>query len=230
MDAAARLAGGAAHDFNNLLTAILLNADVLASRLANDAKLRPLAEGILEAAERAADLTKRLLAFSSRQLLDIGEADLGAVLRGMQDDMRRALGDRITLALETGPTRPARADPDRFRDTVLMLLDNARDAMPEGGGVTVAAKDAVLDAKAAGPRDIAPGDYVTVTIADTGAGMTADVAAHAVEPFFTTKERGKGAGLGLSVAYGFARQCGGHLEIETQPGGGTRVTLFFPRD
>ncbi|HKA71160.1 MAG TPA: ATP-binding protein [Xanthobacteraceae bacterium] len=230
MEAVGQLTGGVAHDFNNLLTAILLNADVLADRM-TDEKLRPLAEATRMAAERGADLTKRLLAFGRRQVLEPRPTDLNTLVEGMEQLMRRTLGEHI--AIEFRPAAdlwPAKVDPGQLEAAVLNLAVNARDAMVQGGRLTIETTNVEVDEGfAAMNADAAPGEYVMVSVSDTGGGMPPDVLERAFEPFFTTKPVGKGTGLGLSMVYGFVKQSGGHLKIYSELGMGTVVRLYFPR-
>jgi PAS domain S-box-containing protein len=224
-----QLTGGIAHDFNNLLTSILLNADVLASLL--DDKLRPLAESMRLAAERGADLTRRLLAFGRRQMLEPRPTDIRELLAGMEPLMHRTLGEHIEIkALHAGGLWHATIDPGQLENAVLNLAVNARDAMPNGGRLTIETTNMALevDQTSAFP-EAKPGQYVMITVADTGCGMTAEVAARAFEPFFTTKDVGKGTGLGLSMVYGFVQQSGGHVRITSEVGAGTVVRLYLPR-
>jgi signal transduction histidine kinase len=212
--AARRLAAATAHDFNNFLTAILLNADALASRLPAGSELRPLADALLEAAERAAALAKRLRGFAGRQMLAIRPVDVDALLAGMEAPIRAALGTRIVLTLElrAGGVEAA-ADPAALEAAILALVANARDAMPDGGRLAI-------------ETAASPGGRVTIAVRDDGDGMTETVLARAIEPFFTTKDA---AGFGLSLVSGFAAQCSGALAIHSRPGEGACVTLALPR-
>jgi signal transduction histidine kinase len=218
LEAASRVAAGAAHDINNFLTAILLNADLLASRLTGSRDLQPLAQTILEAAEHAAGLTKRLQAFGCRQGLDLRATDVKALLAGLQPQLRETLGSPNSLALSCGDGPAiARTDAALLQAAMLELAANARDAMPDGGSLAI--ELSVTD------------DAVMIAVADTGVGMSEAVAAQAFEPFFTTKETGGGriAGFGLSSIYGFVVQSGGRVAIRSRPGDGTCVTLHLPR-
>jgi PAS domain S-box-containing protein len=224
-----QLTGGIAHDFNNLLTSILLNADVLASIL--DDKLRPLAEAVRLAAERGADLTRRLLAFGRRQMLEPRPTNVTQLLGGMEPLMRRTLGEHIEIGLrhEADPWS-ATVDPGQLENAVLNLAVNARDAMPNGGKLTIETANVALDAdQTADNPEIKPGEYVMIAVTDTGTGMPPDVVARAFEPFFTTKDVGKGTGLGLSMVYGFVKQSGGGVRMHSQVGHGTVVRLYLPR-
>ena len=231
MEAMGQLTGGVAHDFNNLLTVILGNAEHIAEKLAAHAELRTFAEGIVTAAERGAELTRSLLAFSRKQPLRPKDTDIGRQILGMEQLLRRTLGEHIECQfLLDRDLWLASVDPGQLGSALLNLVLNARDAMPDGGELTVEARNASLDpADGQLNGDAAPGDYVMVTVTDTGTGMTPEVAARAFEPFFTTKEVGKGTGLGLSMVYGFAQQSGGSMKIHSELGHGTAIRLFFPR-
>ncbi len=189
------------------------------------------AESIVTAAERGAELTRSLLAFSRKQPLMPKDVDIARQVLGMEQLLRRTLGEHIECEFLLDQDQwLASVDPGQLASALLNLVLNARDAMPEGGRLTVEVRKASLDkAYAEQNNDARPGDYVMVTVTDTGSGMTPEVAARAFEPFFTTKEVGKGTGLGLSMVYGFAQQSGGSMKINSKPGHGTAVTLFFPR-
>ncbi len=231
MEAMGQLTGGVAHDFNNLLTVILGNAEHIAEKLAPHAELRSFAEGIVTAAERGAELTRSLLAFSRKQPLMPKDIDIGRQVLGMEQLLRRTLGEHIKCEfLLDRNLWLASVDPGQLASALLNLVLNARDAMPEGGKLTVEVRNAALDKANAEQNGTArPGDYVMVAVTDTGSGMTPEVAARAFEPFFTTKEVGKGTGLGLSMVYGFAQQSGGSMKIDSEPGHGTVIKLFFSR-
>jgi signal transduction histidine kinase len=231
MEALGQLTGGLAHDFNNLLTVLLGNAEHLAEKLAADAELRKFAEGIVAAAERGAELTNTLLAFSRKQPLAPKDIDIGQKILVMEQLLRRTLGAHIECEfLLDRDLWLATVDPGQLASALLNLVLNARDAMPKGGKLTVEIRNASLDQAYADLNgDVQPGDYVMVAVTDTGTGMAPEVAARAFEPFFTTKDVGKGTGLGLSMAYGFAKQSGGSMKIESEPGHGTVIKLFFPR-
>ena len=230
MEAVGQLTGGVAHDFNNMLTAILLNADVLATQIQNDG-LRQLAVAMRHAAEHGADLTRRLLAFGRRQTLEAQPTDINELLCDMEPLMQRTLGEHIEIAFLRGSDLwPATVDRAQLENAVLNLAVNARDAMPHGGRLTIETANAELDEEfAADTPDVRAGSYVMVAVGDTGAGMSRDVLAHAFEPFFTTKEVGKGTGLGLSMVYGFVKQSEGHVRIYSEVGVGTVVRLYLPR-
>ena len=233
MEAVGQLTGGIAHDFNNLLTVIGGNLDLAARRLgpAVDPRVRDAIGSAMNGAERAATLTQRLLAFSRRQPLAPKPTDANALLAGMSELLHRTLGERVEVEtrLTAGVAR-IEVDPHQLESAILNLAVNARDAMPEGGRLTIETAAARLDAgKGADGEPIAPGAYVVIAVSDTGMGMNADTLRRAVEPFFTTKEVGKGTGLGLSMVYGFVRQSGGQLQIDSEVGRGTHVRIYLPR-
>jgi signal transduction histidine kinase len=231
MEAMGQLTGGVAHDFNNLLTVILGNAEHLAEKLAANRELHRVAESIATAAERGSDLTRSLLAFARKQPLMPVDIDIGQKIHGMEQLLRRTLGEHIECEFLFGEELwLTSVDPGQLASALLNLVLNARDAMPDGGKLTVEVRNAPLDPSGAALNGEArPGDYVMVAVTDTGSGMSAEVASRAFEPFFTTKEVGKGTGLGLSMVYGFAQQSGGSMKISSEPGHGTVIKLFFPR-
>jgi signal transduction histidine kinase len=231
MEAMGQLTGGVAHDFNNLLTVILGNSELLADALATNKDLHRIASDIATAAERGSDLTRSLLAFARKQPLRPREIDIAGMVRGMEQLLRRSLGEHIECSFALAPdVWLTSVDQSQLATALLNLVLNARDAMPEGGQLKVEVSNNSLcesDLDVNGePR---PGDYVMVAVTDTGRGMTAEVAGRAFEPFFTTKEVGKGTGLGLSMVYGFAQQSGGLVQMQSEPGRGSVVRLFFPR-
>lgn len=228
--AVGQLTGGVAHDFNNLLTVILGNSELLRERLAGDRELSALAALTQTAAERGAELTRQLLAFSRRQVLDPHVVDVGERLLAMEPMLRRTLPRNIDLRLErTDGSLAARIDPVQLDVAILNLAINSRDAMPEGGCLTIETGPAIVDeGELPGAEPVDAGSYIAVTVSDTGTGMPPEVAAKAFEPFFTTKEPGKGSGLGLSMVYGFVRQSGGHVRIYSEPGRGTAIRLYLP--
>jgi signal transduction histidine kinase len=231
MEAMGQLTGGVAHDFNNLLTVILGNSEHLADRLAGNKELQRIAADIVTAAERGSDLTRSLLAFARKQPLRPREIDIAEKVVGMEQLLRRSLGEHIECSFAFGTDLwLVSVDPGQLATALLNLVLNARDAMPDGGKLMVEVRNNSLgqsDLDVNGePR---PGDYVMVAVTDTGCGMAADVASRAFEPFFTTKEVGKGTGLGLSMVYGFAQQSGGLVQLQSEPGQGSVVRLFFPR-
>ncbi len=228
MEAVGQLAAGMAHDFNNLLTAILGNLELVERRLA-DERLRTLVQAGMRAAHRGAQLNEQVLAFSRQQHLAPKTVDLGALIAEMEDMLRRTLGGTVEVATALAPDLwPALVDRQQLELVLLNLAINARDAMPLGGRMLIAAGN-VQGAELDRSVDLAPGDYVRVAIADTGTGMSEEVLARACEPFYTTKEPGKGSGLGLAQVYGLARQSGGGLRIVSALGEGTTVEVFLPR-
>ncbi|MBK7144864.1 MAG: PAS domain S-box protein [Xanthomonadales bacterium] len=231
LEAVGQLTGGVAHDFNNLLTVILGNAELLSEQLGSEHRLRMLAEMTATAAERGAELTRRLLAFARRQPLQPKPLDLNRLLAGMDALLRRTLPAHIGIELvRAGGLWTAEVDPGQLENAVLNLAINARDAMDGNGCLTIETANVVLDeAYAAAQVEVHAGQYVMVSVSDTGTGMRPEVAARAFDPFFTTKEVGRGSGLGLAMVYGFAKQSGGHAKIYSEPGNGTSVKLYFPR-
>ncbi|WP_313454082.1 PAS domain S-box protein [Brevundimonas sp.] len=232
MEAVGQLTGGIAHDFNNLLAGITGSLEIISSRIAqgrhNDVeRFAAAAQG---AAKRAASLTHRLLAFSRRQTLDPRPTDPNRLIRGMEDLIRRTTGPAIHLeVVASAGLWPVMIDAHQLENAVLNLCINARDAMPEGGRLTIETANRWIDARMAKAQDLEPGQYVSICVSDTGGGMTAEVAARAFEPFFTTKPLGQGTGLGLSMIYGFVRQSGGQVRIYSEPGDGAMVCLYLPR-
>ena len=229
MAAIGRLTSGVAHDFNNLLSAISGNAEMLHAQLdAHPTHGRRLAV-ILQATGRGSDLVRQLLAFSRKQPLTPVQADLNRIVRGMDDLLRATLGRAIRIDMKlAGVLWPAVVDPVQIEHVILNLTINARDAMPEGGTVTITTGNASLDA-ADQTSDLQPGGYAVVAVSDTGSGMSEEVLGKAFEPFFTTKPPGEGSGLGLSQVYGVAHQAGGGVRITSEIGRGTTVSVFFPR-
>ncbi|MFN4284016.1 MAG: CHASE domain-containing protein [Alphaproteobacteria bacterium] len=231
MESIGHLTGGVAHDFNNLLQVILGNNDLLVEELADRPHLRAMAEMSRSAAERGAELTHRLLSFARKQALDPKPCDLNKLVAGMDDLLRRTLGEQISVETALQPELwPASLDAPQMESALLNLCINARDAMPDGGRVVLETANATLDeVYAAAQGEVTPGDYVMVAVSDNGVGMDAATLAQAFEPFFTTKEVGKGSGLGLSMVYGFAKQSNGHVRIYSEAGQGTTVRLYLPR-
>jgi PAS domain S-box-containing protein len=228
MEAVGQLTGGVAHDFNNLLTAVIGNIELLTPRLAND----PTASRYLAAAHRAADngakLTEQLLAFSRRQHLQPRAVDLNAVVDGMRDLLTRTIGTTIRVnTLLARELWPALVDPTQIEVAILNLAINARDAMPLGGTLTIETRNLVPGVDRV-PSELGDADGICLTVRDTGTGMTDEVLDAAVEPFFTTKEVGKGSGLGLSQVYGMVRQSNGSMQIESRVNAGTAVHLYLP--
>lgn len=231
LEVVGRLTSGIAHDLNNILTVILGNTELLAQALAAERELRDLAEAALKAVESAAELTSRMLAFARRQPLAARPTDIDALLAGMRGMLGRTLGGRIAIELvDNGPTWRALVNPLGLESAVLNLCVNARDAMPEGGRLTIETANVRLGPEDGTPDPDAPAaDHVMIAVSDTGAGMPPEVLARACDPFFTTKEGGQGNGLGLSMVYGFVEQSKGRLQIRSAPGQGTTVTLYLPR-
>jgi PAS domain S-box-containing protein len=225
MEAVGQLTGGIAHDFNNLLTPILGGLDILHRRGVGDQRSHRLIDGALQSAERAKTLVQRLLAFARQQPLQTSAVDLSEVIHGMTELVGSTLGPRIRLVTDVEPALPrALADPNQLEMALLNLAVNARDAMVDGGTLTVSAKAGIID-----PRQrLAQGRYVCLSVSDTGSGMEPETLARAVEPFFSTKEIGKGTGLGLSMIHGLAAQLGGALELSSVVGVGTTVDIWLP--
>ncbi|PWB95566.1 response regulator [Methylosinus sporium] len=232
MEAIGQLTGGLAHDFNNMLAVVIGSVNLAKRRLSTDPTetLRYL-DGALEGAEHAATLTHRLLAFSRRQPLAPEPIDPNKMVSTMAEMLRRTLGEDVCLeAVFAGGLWRAFADPSQLETTILNLALNARDAMPQGGKLTIETSNAYLDENySARELDIPPGQYVLIAVTDTGTGMNRDTVARAFDPFFTTKPAGRGTGLGLSQVYGFVRQSGGHVRIYSEQGLGTTIKLYLPR-
>ncbi len=228
LEAIGQLTGGVAHDFNYLLTVILGSAEELQERL-HGVEEKELAEMVVSASERAAELTNLLLAFSRRQVLRPQRIDINEQLATMQRLFKRTLGEDIDFLIKKGKNlKLVEIDQGQLEVALLNLVINARHAMPGGGHLTIETGNASLDKTYAENNDISPGDYVFITVTDDGCGMDAHTATHAFEPFFTTKEAGQGSGLGLSMVYGFAKQSQGHVKIYSEPGEGTAMKLYFP--
>jgi two-component system NtrC family sensor kinase len=230
MEAVGHLTGGVAHDFNNLLTVINGNLE-MALRRTVDAPVERLLRNALAGGQRAAQLTKRLLAFSRRQPLDPQPVDANKMIADMSDLLQRSLGERVEIEIvgSAGLWR-TEVDPAELEAAILNLAINARDAMPDGGKLTIETSNAFLDESyARALSDVSAGQYVLISVSDNGKGMPAEVLSRAFEPFFTTKETGKGSGLGLSQVYGFCKQSGGHAQIYSEEGHGTTVKLYLPR-
>ena len=230
MEAVGQLTGGIAHDFNNLLQIITGNLDILSRRLPpEDDRLRRAADNAMSGAQRAATLTQRLLAFSRRQPLAPKPIDANRLVEGMSDLMRRTLGGSFTIKTSLGQHLwTVEADANQLENALLNLAVNARDAMGRGGELTISTANGVVGESEAND-DTPPGHYVSLAVCDTGEGMNDETMLRVFEPFFTTKEVGKGTGLGLSMVYGFVKQSGGHLRIESSVGRGTTVTIYLPR-
>lgn len=228
MEAVGQLTGGVAHDFNNLLAVIRGNLELIEEELGTQPHLQRMLQACIRAAERGAALTRSLLAFSRQQPLEPRVVDVNALIDELAELLRRTLPVTIRLAIKAEATWTCEADPGQLQQAILNLATNAKDAMPDGGRLTIETGDVRLDG-AEPQADVAPGEYVMVAIHDTGHGMLPDVVARACDPFFTTKEPGKGSGLGLSMVYGFAKQSGGHLRIASEPGRGTSMFLYLRR-
>jgi signal transduction histidine kinase/CheY-like chemotaxis protein len=231
MEAVGQLTGGVAHDFNNLLQAILGNLDILNDKLTGREDLIRHVRFAIQAGDRAATLTQRLLAFARRQPLAPTSLNLNALVGGMQELLQRSVGKTIQVeAVLAGGLWRTWADANQVENGLLNLAINARDAMPAGGKLTVETANSHLDdAYVSGQLGLQPGQYVLLSVTDTGSGMPPDVLARAFEPFYTTKPIGQGTGLGLSQLYGFARQSGGHVAIYSEEGRGTTVKFYLPR-
>jgi PAS domain S-box-containing protein len=229
MESVGQLTGGVAHDFNNLLTVVIGSLDAAVDRA--PAELRALIEAALRAAERGATLVRQMLAFSRRQTLVPEAVRLNELAAGMEDLLKRTLGEHIEIEMKLAQGLwPALADKSQVESALLNLAINARDAMPGGGKLTIETGNHHLDADyAVHNAEVTPGDYALLAVTDTGTGMPPEVIERAFEPFFTTKGVGKGSGLGLSMIYGFAKQSGGHLKIYSEVGHGTTVRLYLPR-
>ncbi|WP_114954572.1 CHASE domain-containing protein [Sphingosinicella terrae] len=228
MDAIGQLTGGIAHDFNNMLAIIIGNLDMAQRRADDPPRLRRALAHAAEGAHKAADLTRRLLAFGRRQPLDPRAVDANALLLGMSDLLRRSIGEKVRLDLTLAPDLWAvHVDPVQLENAILNLAINGRDAMPDGGTLTIATGNRA-ESGGPGPAGSAD-DLVLISVRDTGVGMDEEVAARALEPFFTTKAVGRGTGLGLSQVFGFVQQSGGTLSIDSSPGAGTRIDVRLPR-
>lgn len=230
MDAVGQLTGGVAHDFNNLLTVIMGNLQ-MALKQEHDTKLQRRLLNAMAGAERAAALTKRLLSFSRNQPLDPRPVDANRLIAGLSELLNRTLGEKVSIeTVASAGLWQTEVDTPELESSIINLAINARDAMPDGGKVTIETGNAFLDehyCKAF--EDLKPGQYVMISVTDTGSGMPKEIVEKATEPFFTTKPAGQGTGLGLSQVYGFVKQSGGHLRIYSEPGEGTTVTIYLPR-
>jgi signal transduction histidine kinase len=230
MEVIGQLAGGVAHDFNNLLAIISGNLELVREAIGNRPDIVEMLQDAQDAAVRGASLTQQLLAYSRRQPLAPEVLDMGALVAGMRELLARTLGETIRIRTSTAPGLwRARADRRQLENAILNLAVNARDAMPDGGWLTIEASNVELDADYAAEQDeVTPGPYVTLGVSDTGIGMPPEVAARALEPFFTTKPVGHGTGLGLSMVYGFVKQSQGHIKIYSERGRGTTVRIYLP--
>jgi two-component system cell cycle sensor histidine kinase/response regulator CckA len=231
MEAVGRFAGGVAHDFNNMMSAVVGFSALVLDALEPDNPLRRYVEEIQRAGERASDMTKQLLAFTRKQVLLPQVLDLNEVVTDVNGLLARLIGEDVELRAELSPVHPVEADVGQLEQVIVNLAVNARDAMPAGGRLTIATANREIsetDAIAV-HHDLEAGDYVALSVADTGEGMDAATLHQIFEPFFTTKEEGKGTGLGLATAFGIVKQSGGHIEVESEPGRGTTFTICLPR-
>ena len=229
MESIGQLTGGVAHDFNNLLAVILGSLSLLRKSLPDDPRTSRLIEGAIQGAERGATLTKRLLAFARRQELKLEAVDIQKVIPDLLDFLRQSLGPSISISVDIAPdVHPVKIDANQFELALMNLAVNARDAMPKGGVLTIAARDVSASEEGSLPKELPRGDYVRISVADTGIGMDETTQARAMEPFFTTKGIGKGTGLGLSMVHGLTAQSGGAVHIASQPAKGTTINLWLP--
>ena len=232
MDAIGRLAGGIAHDFNNLLTVVINHADFAMEEAGESAPVRTDLIEIRKAADRAADLTRQLLAFGRKQVLKPQVLDLSKIVGGMEEMLRRLLGEDVEVSVLLAPgLAKVMADPGQVEQVVMNLAVNARDAMPKGGKLTIETVCVELDeAYSSQHTQVKPGPHVMLSVTDTGCGMDEQTRARLFEPFFTTKRTGKGTGLGLATVYGIVQQSGGSIWVESEPGKGTTFEVYFPRE
>jgi hypothetical protein len=230
MEAVGRMASGVAHDFNNVLTAIDGYGQLLRDDMADDDPHRADVEEILQASQRAVALTRQLLAFGRRQVLETQVLDLAEIVGGMGKMIRRLVGEHIEISLHsTGPLKPVRVDPRQVEQVLLNLVINAADAMPVRGSLRIeTGGEALQSPRTLTTGDLAPGNYITLSVSDTGAGIDADAIPRIFEPFFTTKAPGKGTGLGLSTVYGIVKQSGGNIAVESSRNSGTRFRVYLP--
>ncbi len=231
MEAVGHLTGGVAHDFNNILTALMGNLELLADRIEGDDKANKFLEICRRAARRGGDLTQRLLAFSRRQVLRPEPTNINLLVHGMAELLQRTLGEDIEIRTILDPdVAEIEVDRSQLESALLNLAINSRDAMPYGGKLTIETTNFHLDQtySAANP-EVRPGDYVRVAVSDTGTGIPAKILDHVFEPFYTTKDIGKGSGLGLSMAFGFVKQSEGHINIYSEVDHGTSVRLYLPQ-
>lgn len=230
MDAVGRLAGGIAHDFNNILTAIYGYADLLLSDLDPDDRRRSDVQEIRLMAQRAANLTRQLLAFSRQQMLQPQVLDLNVVIGDMHNMLERMIGSDVQVSFAPAPGLwPVRADRGQIEQVMMNLAGNARDAMPEGGSLVIRTANRNLSESSPALLGLEAGEYVLLTVTDTGVGMPEQVRTHVFEPFFTTKEQGKGTGLGLATIYGIVKQSGGGIYLESEETQGTTFSIYLPR-
>jgi PAS domain S-box-containing protein len=230
LESVGQLTGGIAHDFNNLLTVITGNLELIDMQLA-DGDMKTMLREAQEAADLGAKLTERLLAFARRSHLEPENLQINELVLNVTGMLRRTLGEQISLSTVLAHDLwTTRTDPSQVEAAIVNLAINARDAMPKGGKLVVETRNITIDkSMAASHSDLVPGDYVRVSVSDTGSGMTPEIRERAFEPFFTTKARGHGTGLGLSMVYGFAKQSGGQATIYSEPGHGTTINIYLPR-
>jgi two-component system, cell cycle sensor histidine kinase and response regulator CckA len=231
MEAVGRLAGGVAHDFNNLLMVISGYAEVMLARLTPDHPLHEKACAIQQASDRATTLTRQLLAFSRKQLLELKVVDVNAIVADMERLLRPLIGENVTLVAKLAPDAGfTRADVGQLEQVLMNLVVNAKDAMPTGGKLTISTRNIAADEiHRRGQTFIRPGNYVMLSVSDTGTGMDKETQSRIFEPFFTTKEKGKGTGLGLSTVYGIVKQSGGYVMVQSEEGHGTTFHIYLPR-
>ena len=233
MEALGQLAGGVAHDFNNMLTAILGYTELLADQIGPDKPIGADLRQIKAAADRATVLTRQLLAFSRKQVLAVTPTDLTEVVRSLDSLLRRVLGAHVRIDLDLSDALPhVMADAAQLEHLLINLAVNARDAMPQGGVIAIATRQVEIGEGQAFPdtprQDLKAGSYAALSVTDEGVGMSRDVRDKIFEPFFTTKERGRGTGLGLAAVYGTVKQLGGHIDVDSHPGKGSRFTIYLP--
>jgi PAS domain S-box-containing protein len=230
MEALGQLTGGIAHDFNNMLAVVIGSLDLLTRRIGTESRARRYLDAAMEGARRAATLTQRLLAFARQQPLKPEPIDVNRLVGGMSDLLRRSLGSDVRIeTVLAGGLWKTNADRNQLESALLNLAVNARDAMPEGGRLTIETQNTFLDARYVAHVGVPAGQYVMIAVTDTGTGMTDEIAAKVFDPFFTTKAAGKGTGLGLSQVYGFVKQSGGHIKIYSEVDQGTTVKIYLPR-
>ena len=230
MEAVGRLAGGVAHDFNNLLMVVSGYTEVLLEELGEDDPRLPKVQAIQQAADRATTLTRQLLAFSRKQLLELKVVDVNAIVTDMERLLRPLIGENIELATRLAPNvGHTRADAGQLEQVIMNLVVNAKDAMPNGGKILIQTSEAELEAARREHSLIEPGTYILLSVSDTGVGMDRETQSRIFEPFFTTKEKGKGTGLGLSTVYGIVKQSGGYIFAQSQAGSGTMFQIYLPR-
>jgi len=231
MEAVGRLAGGVAHDFNNLLMVIGGYAEVILAELPVDHPLHEKGRAIQLAADRATTLTRQLLAFSRKQLLELKIVDINAIVQDMDRLLRPLIGENVELIMELSPQAAhVRADAGQIEQVLMNLVVNAKDAMPAGGRITIQTQNLIVDGShGRTPQFIRPAKYVMLSVGDTGMGMDRETQSHIFEPFFTTKEKGKGTGLGLSTVYGIVKQTAGYVIVQSEPGRGTTFHIYLPQ-